>query len=848
MKVRPYTSQQQVNLPGPTLAPSDDPGGRAIASVQQGLNQAAGMIADWRKKKQEEQDGLFVADLDRQFSDQERLFNSEEDKLEGSQAVGSFNRAMNFYKTTGGEFEGQLQNDNQRKLWVTKFNRRRETGLDYRAYREAQQLQVQKREGLKSSLFGISSDVSRFPNSLPYLEGLVKQYGETVDSVMVGHDNTILKQAGADDIYSKAFTVMMNQGQVDLAGELLSSIRDKVSPDVYKSIKREYDGEVRRKKAEEKADARESLGEIRQSMQDEEASVLSTGQRLRTDVLTQVRRAEEKGVLPKGTARDYDNRIKAAQDAHWIIAETKTEPIDKRIDLIKTRLAPQPGEPGFAEKQQRAQMATQYVIQDWKSLNADPMAYLQPDIKRRIDKAISEGKLNPEDTAGQARAAIEIGIAMQEQLGVPVQLLSDTQKDQMMRSFNQADPDQKIALAQEWESTFGDRFPQMLAEAKLDTGYSVAAQLSTVPKSLPLARVLMQVSGRKESDFETGEYKSTDIKKEVSAQFGDTGYGRVLVGLAASFPESAEITEYMNGMRTLLGKATMHYIETGMSKEDAAKRVVDQFNTLYGAFSDEDVGHVLFPVDSDSDAIERGLVAAREQAASQFDNERLSDIVLNGAIWRNDGDEFVLDFTDPLDKLLFMSGQSSGYVTDPKGVPIRLSVTEAENLGKGETTLENINSQIKDQLAPWRRLAQEQLAPEQTKPPEVQNLSEIVTRSAIKYDVPVSLIQAVIDTESGGNRWATSDQGARGLMQIIPETGARFGLYSAQDFYDPIKNVEAGTKYLKLLLDRYNGDTEKAIAAYHQGEATVDKGLEFVGPKGRNYMNVVVQRYREASQ
>ena len=102
-------------------------------------------------------------------------------------------------------------------------------------------------------------------------------------------------------------------------------------------------------------------------------------------------------------------------------------------------------------------------------------------------------------------------------------------------------------------------------------------------------------------------------------------------------------------------------------------------------------------------------------------------------------------------------------------------------------------------------------------PPD--RLERIVREVAERHQVDPALVKAVISTESGWNPRAISRKGAVGLMQLVPETARRFG---GGNLFDPAQNVEAGTTYLKTLLDRYNGDLNKSLAAYNAGEHAVD--------------------------
>ncbi len=121
------------------------------------------------------------------------------------------------------------------------------------------------------------------------------------------------------------------------------------------------------------------------------------------------------------------------------------------------------------------------------------------------------------------------------------------------------------------------------------------------------------------------------------------------------------------------------------------------------------------------------------------------------------------------------------------------------------------------------------------------HLDSIVQQAAERHNLDPALVKAVISTESGWNPTAISRKGAVGLMQLIPATAERFGVGNA---FDPAQNVEGGTSYLKSLLDHYNGDLTKSLAAYNAGERAVDQSGGIPAyPETERYVQKVTDAY-----
>ena len=122
------------------------------------------------------------------------------------------------------------------------------------------------------------------------------------------------------------------------------------------------------------------------------------------------------------------------------------------------------------------------------------------------------------------------------------------------------------------------------------------------------------------------------------------------------------------------------------------------------------------------------------------------------------------------------------------------------------------------------------------------DIDRYIVESATKHGVDPKLVFAVMQQESSFKRNAVSPKGASGYMQLMPGTARRFGV---TDIFDPRQNIDAGTKYLRFLLDLFKGNVELALAGYNAGEYRVIRDGYRVPQirETQNYVKVISSRY-----
>ncbi len=156
---------------------------------------------------------------------------------------------------------------------------------------------------------------------------------------------------------------------------------------------------------------------------------------------------------------------------------------------------------------------------------------------------------------------------------------------------------------------------------------------------------------------------------------------------------------------------------------------------------------------------------------------------------------------------------------------------------------ENLPLCLVDPETAWKNYGKELLVDIQAYvdalPKERRRVADIIRRLAPRFDVDTRLALAVASVESNFNSAARSPKNAMGVMQLIPETAARFAVKNAMDAE---QNIRGGLSYLRWLIKHFHGDSRMAVAAYNSGEGTVER---YAGvppyPETRSYVRRVMQ-------
>jgi soluble lytic murein transglycosylase-like protein len=162
---------------------------------------------------------------------------------------------------------------------------------------------------------------------------------------------------------------------------------------------------------------------------------------------------------------------------------------------------------------------------------------------------------------------------------------------------------------------------------------------------------------------------------------------------------------------------------------------------------------------------------------------------------------------------LYLSDSGSGYIEIP--------TDQIERFEQDTTPAPATSAAIaKTEAIPAPKPAVPAIPPAQAAAITRAELNNMVAGAGERHQIDPDFINSVIRAESGFHSKAVSKKGAQGLMQLMPGTASQLGVANS---FDPNSNVEGGTKYLRELLEKYNYDPVKALAAYNAGSKRVDQ-------------------------
>ncbi|MEW5725772.1 MAG: hypothetical protein AB1896_21865, partial [Thermodesulfobacteriota bacterium] len=403
-----------------------------------------------------------------------------------------------------------------------------------------------------------------------------------------------------------------------------------------------------------------------------------------TLILAAVKTWLEKGDIERaeGVLREHkgnlieETKIKAFEAVSQALVQwVRLLPPAERVGFIDRHLpVPEVGEE--EEKKEmiaRKEWAFFLAHRDFQRYRADPLAYLEPEIRQAVEKEAAErgSEFGKKEAMAFRR---EIGLSLQDKIGGgPLRVLTNEEADRLHEAFMAAGATDKVALIGRWAEEYGVHLGLMLAEVQIpsEDGHSVAAELATDRDTIPFARTLMSLADRPLADLAgTGE-EPVQVREMALAELGRTNLGRLLAGLTRTAAEELDLGRQAEGFRVLAIKLTLLNLEKGMPYQAAATLAARELDRCFPSLAQDDLALVLLPRSADREAVKEGLRRHRERLAAWNEESGLG-LLVRRAVWINVGDGFGLYVPDQ---------DTRGLISDEEGAPVILSPLAAELLG-----------------------------------------------------------------------------------------------------------------------------------------------------------------------
>lgn len=208
---------------------------------------------------------------------------------------------------------------------------------------------------------------------------------------------------------------------------------------------------------------------------------------------------------------------------------------------------------------------------------------------------------------------------------------------------------------------------------------------------------------------------------------------------------------------------------------------------------------------------------------------------------RDDGSRLITTERRPdLTLVEVISGSSNAAVSTINGESARKQADSSSDASAESTQSEAVRRAKRHRQAHQRRTGRQQPT-ERPDLPRHARFDDLISEASAAYDVPEAFIKAVIRVESNFKPDATSHAGAMGLMQLMPRTADYLNVTRP---YDPRQNVFGGTKLLRILTDRYDGDINLILSAYNAGDGAVRKYEGIPYKQTREYVASIYRFYK----
>lgn len=557
-----------------------------------------------------------------------------------------------------------------------------------------------------------------------------------------------------------------------------------------------------------------------------------TGFQLRLDKLYP--KTEDRELEQAQFEKNIDTSIKIFDG----ITPIKTIPESKLKTHVES-LKPEQGSPTFLTDQMVYNSAVEASAERAKLIKADAFSYAEDNLK---ESGILEGKT--------VQDQLKLILQEQRRLEVPdehIRFLSDKQISDFNYEIEEARPNEKIDLIKKYKEAYGNYWPQVYNDlvkvGKIPEYLQIVTSLDTEDSTQrKIAQNLAEGAMLTDDKFKQARPSTAgnDISIIDKIIDGEVSIGDMQFSMLAQ-NGSADTIEKVGNLKKAIKRAAMaEVIRSGKDPDKAAREVSNEIVKKHWNFWNL----VRIPKEYDK----KQIAAVGELIKQKLTQEGLSDIYKNK--------ERVLEDVKREGYWINNSNKSMRLV-HKSGIPVRTIGGEFIDLGFDQVSLYTVGQEEEEgaiktenvlksssSAAARAQLEEQKMIEKAVKPGGTQRVSidEIISKNAEKYNVDPKLIKAVIKQESDFDVKATSKKGAKGLMQLMPETAKDLGV---KDAYDPEQNIEGGTKYLGQLLDMFDGNIELALAAYNAGPTNVKRYGNKVPPfkETQNYVAKIIKNY-----